>query len=430
MKPSRAVRFVLGLLFGLLLLAPFARSAAHAPLFVDEPGFIRAGDDAVSLLLSGNLSGSAWRSDTWGTYGWVNPQLAKVVMGSAVRVGAPRQFDDPSRQRGLTITPQVLRAARVPAVLFAMGSCWLIFAIGARFSIAVGVLAALLAAFNRYYRYTVSLAVLEAPAAFFSFLSVWLLLRVHDALEDESLAARVPMRAAGLGIALGLALASKYLCGILLILAGLYFAATAVRLLAVRRLTAPNRRRLLTAALLVMSIAPLTFLAMSPQFYDRPIAMYRQTMSALAETQAQQRRDVPQASVKDLTNSIELTLGGLLFNTTTQGWLDVMSGRIPRLGLRTIVRSYVTSAFSVESLCLLFAVAVIAVRRWQAGAGARWTDPEMILVWFVLTAALFVVWLPIAFGRYFMYPFLPMPILIAFGAVELFRSLRHMADPA
>ena len=292
MKPSRQIRFVLGLLLCLLLLAPFARSAADSWIFVDERGFIRAGDGAASLLLSGNLSGQAWRSNEWGDYGWMNPQLAKVVMGLAVRVGATRQFEDPSRQRGLVITLEVLRAARAPAVLFAAGSCFLMFVIGARFSVAVGVLAALLAAFSPFYRYTTSLAILEAPAAFFSLLSIWLLLRLHAALEDDSLAGRVPRRAAELGIALGLALASKYLCGILLIVTSLYFAAIALPLVA-GRLTAHKGRRLLTAALLVVSIAPATLVAITPQFYDQPFATYRQTMAGWSRSFEEQGRSVP-----------------------------------------------------------------------------------------------------------------------------------------
>lgn len=430
MNPFRAVRFLLGLLFGLLLLAPFARSAADSWIFVDERGFIRAGDDAVSLLLNGNLSGQAWRSNKWGDYGWMNPQLAKVVMGLAVRVGATRQFDDPPQQRGLVITLQVLRAARAPAVLFAAGSCLLMFVIGTRFSVAGGVLAALLAAYNPFYNYATSLAILEAPAAFFSLLSIWLLLRLHDALEDESLTRFVPRRAAELGIALGLALASKYLCGILLIFAGLYFAATALQRVTGRRLTAHRSRCLLKAALLVVTIAPATFLALSPQFYDQPIATYRQTMAGWSKVYEEQGRSVPHYRVDDRTESAEVTLNALFLKTATQRWVDAGSARISRSGLRAIARSYTTSAFNVESLCLLVGAAVIVVGRWRAGWTSRWTDPEVILSWFVLTLTLFVMWLPLSYERYFMYPFLPTPILIAFGAVELFRSLRHVAAPA
>ena len=127
--------------------------------------------------------------------------------------------------------------------------------------------------------------------------------------------------------------------------------------------------------------------------------------------------------------SAEATLNTLFLKTTTQRWVDAWSARISRNGLRAIVRSYTTSVFNVESLCLFVGVAVIVVRRWRAGWMSRWTDPELILFWFVLSLALFVMWLPLSYERYFIYPFLPMPLLIAFGAVESCRLLRSAENP-
>lgn len=418
---SGVARWAVHAAFFALLLWPFAGRARQSEVFVDETAFLSAGNEAVKRLRSGDLLSPDWTSNLWGQYGWVNPWLAKYLMGLGVwAAGYGDHTFKTVFDRGDEITPEILFAARVPSTLLGWGACILIYFIGRRIGVAVGAVAALYVAYNGFVGYVSSLAMLDAPCAFFALLAFWLLLRVADRLYAGAPLGVVLRAAAGVGVAAGCSISAKYVGGLSLLFAVALLVALACGHLAGAARLRTGAVSALAAAAVVGLAASLTFYVLNPNFYRHPLRHLRQTAAFWATRYA---NEGPELLVATRGEALRTTVRRVLIGSDTTKVLHrplfrYFADRDHRWK-NWFERVYVGSTWGFALVAYLAAAVGTIAGRWRRGSTAPPTDVEIHFFWSVFTCLAFALWLPAKFDRYFLLPFLTTPVLVAVGARDL-----------
>lgn len=418
---GRALRAVLLAGLSLLLLYPFVSSANRSEGFVDEYAFISAGHAAVTRLLHGDLLGPGWTANDWADYGWPNPMLGKYAIGAAVYATGYG-----GREYGTWVnklspaTADELHGARWSGILLGWGACLLLLAIGARISWATGVVASLYCAFNHSFVWSCSLAMLEAPLMFCVLLTLLLLLRLKDRLYDAAMTAGAILRSAvAIGFAAACTISAKLLGGAVFLFAPLYLAGLAIGA-RLRLAPVPLARRAVAAMVIVALVAPLGFYLLNPMFYRHPIAQLRGTMQFWQTRQlafAMSRRESFEVNMNAMLS--EMPTSKLLYRPLFYAIAD-HDHQLKNLFEDT----YVAGRGSVEAVLMAIAAVSIAAQRRRLGRLAPITDEETLLAFMLFIWAVMIAWLPMVQGRYFLFPFVATPPIVAIG---LCRSVAALA---
>jgi len=416
----RAARLFLYLTFFELLLWPFVQHAWQSEVFVDEVTFLSAGNGAVAMIRRGEFLSPKWTGNDWGQYGWVNPWLAKYLMGLSMHLtGHGDEVFKTWYDQGAPITHSVLLSARAPGVLLGWGTCVLLFFLGRRISPAVGIFAAAYVGFNEWFEWTTSLAMLDGPCAFFSVLTALLLFQLKDLLFAGAAWARLARRAAAVGVAAGCAISAKYNGGLALAFAMILLGGLgATQFAGVARLPRGPLPAFVCAAIVGLATA-LTVYGLNPHFYRHPIDQLRATAQFWStrygvestEIRVTSRLDAARRTTRILVNNDT----SKLFNRETYYRLFNLDHRVKNY----YESRYVAAPWSLALIGYLWATARIAIERYCRGRAAALTDPEANLLWSLVTCFLFILWLPADFDRYFLPPFLTTPVLIGYGARDI-----------
>lgn len=213
----------------------------------DEDVNWSAGRNYISNWLSLDFSESSWQ------WNYEHPPVMKYLAG----LGA--QFSD-----GYT------GSRAISAILGAL-ACMLLVPIGRRlYSLRVGMLAAVFAAFSPHLIAHSKVVGHESPTLFFWALAIWLSLRAHDKSEDVW---KLHKRMAVLGIVLGLAVFSRYINGLLAPLVGLLLV-----------LGAPPEDRIKTVLLgftILLGAAVVTCFIVWPRMWSEPITHLQESWAKL-----------------------------------------------------------------------------------------------------------------------------------------------------
>ena len=199
-----------------LVLLPFLWRLESASFHLHETSWILASE---ALFAETFLGQPPSRSPEYAlSFGWPSPPLGKYVMALSVHLRvedslaglartSPPTFDRPiilSMASGHVPPLDILLSARLPMALLGAATCVAILWVGhCVWGTATGAVAAGLLALNPLMLACSRRAMIDAPALFFSALAVLLALRVASS-ERRAIGASL-----GLGIALGLAAASK-----------------------------------------------------------------------------------------------------------------------------------------------------------------------------------------------------------------------------
>lgn len=407
------------------LLWPFAWSGRQSQIFVDETPFISAGNAAIRMLRHLDFENPAWTENDWADWGWPNPMIAKYLIGLALHLGGngEREFKTVWKE-GESITPEILFQARLPGVLLGWGCCILLFLIGRRTSLSLAFGMALYAALNSYFVYNTSLAMLEAPVAFFSLLSILLLLRLNDRLASARSVRETAGPALATGAALGLALGSKYNAGILFLFAIAYFV---LRTLVHLKRMDSRRRIFLSAVPMVLVSSGLTFWTLNPQFYHHPAERVFTTLRHWSARQAQQQKDSPEIALRTLGERVDFSARALLAEATSKRFLSPLYYDLvfhnPRIKA-TFEEKYVNGPWSLELVSLALAFVGVGIKRGRLGFKKAPSVAEILLLWTLFTWIIFMAWIPVNYGRMLIPVFITTPFLVCYGPWSLWRLFR------
>jgi 4-amino-4-deoxy-L-arabinose transferase-like glycosyltransferase len=254
--PARAI--AVGAVFALALVVRLYDLGAAGQTF-DEDVTWSAGRNYVQNLLEFDGSEQAWR------WNLEHPPVTKYIAG----VGA--------------LLSDGYGTARALSALAVAGACALITLIGARlYRPRVGWVAGVTAALTPHLIAHGQIVGHEAFTCLWWALGLWLALSIHDgdsgAPDPVALSPRLRMRLVGLGLVVGLAIATRFINGLLLPLV--------VALVAAR---APGGQRLRAgawASFLVPAIAVVTVIVVWPRLWSSPIAHLEEAWARLGKTHA------------------------------------------------------------------------------------------------------------------------------------------------
>lgn len=320
----------------------------------DEDEYWTSGRNYLTNLLSFDFRDASW---LWNRQ---HPPVTKYVAG----LGA--------------LWSDGLHTARALFALLGAGACALVAASGARlFGLRAGVFAGVAAAFLPHLVAHSKVIGHETPSVFFWALAVWLALRAHD--ENS---AALPRRLAWVGVALGLAVATRFTNLLLAPVVGIALLARAPRHELVRTLV--------LGPLITAPTAAATFFAIWPRMWSSPIRHLDEAWNVLKEP-----------------HTLEPYLGAF---TNTPGW-----------------HYFPVYLIATTPVVLLAAAVLLGAWRGAAQRGA--------LAWVVVGAWLLapfgVAWSPVRQDgvRYVLPALLPLCLAAGAGLDQLAGALRHRRAP-
>jgi 4-amino-4-deoxy-L-arabinose transferase-like glycosyltransferase len=365
----------------LLATADLARESRLAGLHVDEPRMLNRGFMAGRLYreyVTTGVASDEWLSEVWQPR---KPPLGNVIVAAglwldgAIPPAAPYQYDWLHDERwnaehGQVPAPEVLRAGRRLVPFFGGAAVAAIFFLAADAAgIPAGLVAAALFHWNPVVRTYGTRALADVPMMAFALWALW-----HLANRVATGWTRAPgvllVRAAMLGVLVGLASAIKQNGALMVCVAAATFAAWVV----VRRGTGLGRAALALAAVLATSYG--LYVAVNPVLYSAPITL------SLAQVQAWNLKFMGHAKVRP-----ESALPGLA--TRANAVVRVVAGN-----------RFATLPFPwLTGILVLGGLVALVVRARQAGA---WSVPAVLLVWAGVSVAVVTCWIPLDWDRYYL----------------------------
>ncbi|MDB4953164.1 MAG: 4-amino-4-deoxy-L-arabinose transferase and related glycosyltransferase of family-like protein [Myxococcales bacterium] len=249
-RVPRAMWIAIASVLGLALLARLIDLGGFGQTW-DEDVNWASGRNYVTNLLSGDFSAAAWQ------WNFEHPPVMKLLDG----IGA--QFADG------------YGPARALSALWLSLGCALLVPIGARlYRLRTGVLAGGIAALLPPLIAHGQIVGHESPTVLWWALAVLLALTVHDELESTGIK-RLRIRLAWVGVVIGIAIASRFVNGLVGVLAALIVVVNA---------PAEWRRKTMREAAWILPLAAiLTFYAVWPRLWAHPIHALSESLAKLTQ---------------------------------------------------------------------------------------------------------------------------------------------------
>jgi 4-amino-4-deoxy-L-arabinose transferase-like glycosyltransferase len=402
-------------ILGLFLLLPFLWRLERASFHMDETGWVLASNRVVSQSFLQRDSTGPNLPGEGSHYGWPNPPVGKYLMGAAIRsrIETPEislsgtqwpTYDRPiianiaSRQ----IPPlEILTAARLPMAVLGAATCLTVFFLGRlAWGTRAGLLATCLLALNALMLTSSRRAMVDSPAIFFSSFSILLAALLIERRTNLQTSSAKPGssdvgRMFGLGLVLGLALASKLNA----LVAAVVCVASLVLIPSGR-----ERLRLAVAATVILIVAAVTFIAVNPFLYENPLSG---SWSML--TFAYYEPGIEELAAR----------GWFVFRRLFLGETDPQ-------GL-TYLTVHSWTGLPLEWVALPFGLGLALtglLKRREAGMRAmRPRSERVILLWWVVSVAGITSWLPQDWERYYLPALPPTVLLVARGFDAAFSML-------
>ena len=246
----RAVWLAVGAVFVLALIARLFDLGGGGQTW-DEDVNWASGRNYITNLLSLDFSDGAW------VWNFEHPPVMKLLDG----IGA--QFADG------------MGPARVLSAIWCALGCALLVPIGARlFRLRVGVLAAVIAALLPPLVAHGQIVGHESPTVLWWSLGILIALGVHDELpgDDRQALRRVILRMVAVGVVVGIAIASRFVNGLL---------GPLCVLIVIVRAPAPWRARTMWWSWVMVAAAVLVFIAVWPRMWHHPIVSLEHSLAKL-----------------------------------------------------------------------------------------------------------------------------------------------------
>jgi hypothetical protein len=344
------------------------REAQQAGFEADEADYVATSRYFGYLFWLHDVTRAEWGSNHWTR---TQPPLTRYIIGlwltasghdleslNQPYVSTASSFEV-NRRKGRVPDDDVLALARQPMVLLGAGAVTLLFGVTALLAGPVaGLTAAALALTSPFLRYTFVHAWAEAPLSFFLLLAAFLAAHgIRQVVAGRSWIGS----AVGLGIALGLASATKLtgLVGVAAVIAG----AMLVALLAWRGGDRSAVGRLAGWAALSGALAVAVFVAVNPYLWHDPAAGFLGMLEERRAEMAFQQQQWPEFAVLGLGERPWLTIVG---STRVGPWAELPLIAVPvgivlgALGLASIGRRYRGSSLPESAAAIVLVV-------WLAG---------------------------------------------------------------
>jgi hypothetical protein len=395
----------------LLVLGWEARSA---PFEADEADYVATSRYFGYLFLQHDVGRSEWASNHWTR---TQPPLTRYIIGAWLTasgrdletlnqpyVSTASSFEV-NRRKGRVPDDDVLALARQPMVVLGAGAVTAIFAITALLAGPIaGLVAAALALSSPFLRYTFVHAWAEAPLACFMLLAAWLAAFGPRRIADGQ---RWLWPAVGLGVALGLASASKLtgLVGVAAVLAG----AALLGLVVWRRGTRAAMGSLAGWSALSAVVALAIFVVVNPYLWRGPASGLLGMLEERRDEMAFQQEQWPEFAVLTVQERPWLTAVG---STRVGPWAEFPLVAVP-FGL----------VFGV--------IGLIGVMRrdWRRSAPlSGLAASSMLVVWLVMYTAAILAGLGLSYPRYFLPACLLLLPFVAAGLTLVASYLVALVD--
>ncbi len=383
----------------------------------------------------------AWTEDF---YARTNPPVAKYIFG-AVLAAAGHHVHDQQLQDDFErhwrspkalrkrVPDGMLRVTRGTSAVFGALVCMLLFVIGRRAGgVAAGLIASVLLLANPYFQRIAQRGLTDSVLMFFLLLivpvslgSVAALRRYWNENSASSLARRVALlmlaMVIGPGLVIALATGSK-LNGAL---TGPTHAVGVVLAVLVGFRSGPAWRRLGLALLvtcLAVILAGAIFVAINPWFHDHAVARATGTLAVYDDWMVKQKID-PGGG-----------LFGLHQKITAAGYFALFSPVLPlarplgQLGIWLGVLGFVVGAVWLAGQCAAKPRAEDGAREGGLDKTRARTHRVVIGCWLVLCLVVVIAWLPVAWHRYLLVPYLTVCLTTGIGLANLPRAGKSAAD--
>jgi 4-amino-4-deoxy-L-arabinose transferase-like glycosyltransferase len=397
---------------GIFLLAQLVlgAEASASPFEADEADYVATSRYFGYLALERDVTRKEWGSNHWTR---TQPPLTRYIVGAWLTawgydleklnqpyVSTASSFEV-NRQKGRVPTDDVLARSRQPMVLLGAGALALLYPLGLLLGGPLaGGLATLLALSSPFVRYTLVHTWAEAPLAFFRLLAAFLAaVGVRRVLQERP---RTWGWAVGLGLALGLAAATK-LTGLvgLVPLAG---AAGMLTLLHCRRQHELGVVRALAAWIVVAGIITLAvFVAVNPYLWPDPVGGLGGMLAERRDEMAFQQDQWPEYAVRGWAERPWLTVSGSL-----------QVGPLAEVSADTLSPVFMSLPLLLLGLAALYRRAV---------QGVLAAPSISLLVWAACYAVMIVAGLGLKYPRYFMPCTLLLLPFVGLGAAVLARAV-------
>jgi hypothetical protein len=331
----------------------FGVAAARTPHWADENDYLITSRYFLHLFVERDLSSPEWDDNYW-TH--TQPMVPRYLIGAWLWWRGYDLYDMPGRydltnslqenqRKGRVPEDVLLQDARAPSVLFAAGSVSLLFLLGSALAGPLaGLAAAAFALGSPFVQEHMVRAMPEAPLLFFFELT--LLLALLGTRQDGTLK---PSWAMGLGVALGLALASK-LTAVLSLAAVLGWIGVIVVASLRSRGAGPSLATHLRPWALALAVALVVFVASDPHLYRDPLTHTIHLFEQRAKEEQARQREVPRLAVRAPLDRVGRVLNGSLVVGTFTG-----SRGVP-----------------LEAALAIGGAIVLSVRGWQ-----RWREGNL-----------------------------------------------------
>jgi 4-amino-4-deoxy-L-arabinose transferase-like glycosyltransferase len=401
---------------GILLLALLVLGveASASPFEADEADYVATSRYFGYLVLQHDVTRKEWGSNHWTR---TQPPLTRYIVGAWLtawgydleRLNQPyvstASSFEVNRQKGRVPTDDVLARSRQPMVLLGAGAIALLYPLGLVLGGALvgpiaGGLTALLALSSPFMRYTLVHTWAEAPLAFFLLLAALVAaVGMRRAIGRQP---RTWIWAVGLGLALGLAAATK-LTG-LVGLVPLSGAAGMLMLLHWRRQRDLGAIRAMAAwTALATALTVTVFVVVNPYLWPDPVGGLGGMLAERRDEMAFQQDQWPEYAVTGWAERPWLTISGSL---QVGPLAEVSADTLPPV---------------LMSLPLLLIGLLVLYRR------GRWGQLDEVatslLVWAACYAAMIVAGLGLKYPRYFMPSTLRLLPIVGFGAAVMLRAI-------
>jgi 4-amino-4-deoxy-L-arabinose transferase-like glycosyltransferase len=393
----------------LLSLLVLGIAASGAPFEADEADYVATSRYFGYLVLQHDVTRKEWGSNHWTR---TQPPLTRYIVGAWLTawsydleklnqpyVSTASSFEV-NRQKGRVPTDDVLARSRQPMVLLGAGAVALLYPLGLLLGGPLaGIAAALLALSSPFVRYTLVHTWAEAPLAFFLLLAALLAANgVQRALRRE---ARTWAWAVGLGLALGLAAATK-LTG----LVGLVPLAGAAGLLALparrREQSVAPMRGVAAWAAIAAVVTVAVFVIVNPYLWPDPVGGLGGMLAERRDEMAFQQEQWPEYAVIGRAERPWLTLSGSL-----------------QIGPLAEVSADTLAPVMMGLPLLLIGLAALGAQGRRGGLSA---PSASLLVWATCYVAMIVAGLGLKYPRYFMPSTVLLLPIVGLGAAVLLRA--------
>ncbi len=390
-----------------------------------------------------DLNHPAWRDDF---YARTNPPIAKYLFGAGLALAGYHVHDQqlqtdfealwrrPTELRQ-KVPDGMLRVSRGLSATFAAGVCALVCVIAMRISGAsAGVIAALLLLLNPYFAYYGRLGLTDSILLFFMTLTVPVMIWAAGAVRREWMSDRpaggwghrllITIAAGALpGLVVGLATGTK-LNGAMaggVVSAGFaliaVFPARTAHIGWGRRLGIPA-----LCELLAIVVAIGLFVGLNPYYHAQPLSRFVETLRTYQDWTLKQQVD-PGGGLLDVCQ-----------RTAAVGYFSLRSTLLPFAHYMDGVGVW------LAGLVFVFGLIVLAVRSWRSlpladhSKGTRSLEASLdlgtivVMIWVILYVVGTLCWLPLAWRRYLLVPYVPVTVAEAVGLAELVRALARLTD--